>query len=368
MTSIVKPMNNPINPDLQNIIGNQDQKADAVGKGNLGKAGLVPPGQGNAGEKPDASKALKSLAAFMTGKASMDIDVLLIQVSVAMRDTEATTQKSKINTDQETKKVQMREKEHKLEESAKKLEKAQNGSIWDKIKLAFEWIGAVIAAAIAAVMIATGVGAVVGALLIAAAVTALVMAIDFTVAAATGMGIAGNIAKAAGASPEQIAQADMGFKISLAVLGIAFSLAAGGVGVASSVKAGVEAGIKAGFTAAKEGFSAAMNASSAAISQGAQLARTAVTVTQSVSAATNAVVGIGSTVAHSEATNLRAEAKRLDAQAKVDEAFIQALDDMIDQALSRLMASSERFNAMLDEITSAMSERGNTLSRARFTG
>ncbi|WP_378940823.1 type III secretion system translocon subunit SctE [Mesorhizobium sp. ANAO-SY3R2] len=373
----------PNTTDLSNINGTQDPRASATGKGALAN-GIVPPSD-NGGEKPDLAKALKSLAAFMTGTGSVDTEVLLVQVAVAMRDTEATTQKSKINTDQETKKAQMKEKEAKLEESAKKLEKAQNGSIWDKIKLAFEWLGALIAAAVAAVLIATGVGTAVGVLLLAAAVTALVMAIDSTITAATGLGIAGNIAKAAGASEEQIAKADMGFKIGVAVLGVVFAVAAGGAGVGSAMSSAVGAGARAGETAykagesiahmaksiasaAKQGFSASMQASASTLGQSAQLAQNAAGVTQAVTTAGTATVGVAATVAKSEATTLRAEAKRLEAQAKVNEAFMQALDDMIDQALSRLQASSERFNAILDEITSAMNDRSNTLSRARFAG
>ena len=47
---------------------------------------------------------------------------------------------------------------------------------------------------------------------------------------------------------------------------------------------------------------------------------------------------------------------------------MQMLDDMIDAALARLMASGDRFAAMLDGISDAMQDRGNTLSRARFQG
>ena len=37
-------------------------------------------------------------------------------------------------------------------------------------------------------------------------------------------------------------------------------------------------------------------------------------------------------------------------------------------ALARLMASSDRFNAILDDIVESMNDRGNTMSKARFAG
>lgn len=316
-----------------------------VGKGWNEETGGVP----EVTQLQSFAGALASLTAFTKGNLQGDVEVLLVQITVAMRDAEATNQKSKINTDQEAKKAQLKEKEAKLEEAQRKLEEAErkknSGSLIDKIKLAFEWLGAILAIAAAAVMIATGAGAVVGGLLMAAAVTSLVMAIDSTVAMATGRGIAGHIAAAAGASEEEIAKADMGFRISLAVLGILFSI---GAGVGSAVNAATS--------------------TAHAVSQGVRIAQRAVSIAQTSHTLASTGTNVASTVVKYEETELRAEAKSLEAKTKADEAVMQMLDDMIDQALARLMASSERFNQILDEITDAMADRSNTLSRARFAG
>lgn len=367
-----------VNFEQLNNTAQVDIKSLGVGAGLAAKEKNAPP----APSQESVGKLTASLSIFMSAGASgMDVEVLLVQVAVAMRDTEATSQKAKINTDQEAKKAQMQEKEKKLEEAQKKLEEAEekrkSGSLLDKIKLAFEWIGAIIAVAVAAVMIATGVGAVVGGLLLAAAVTAIVMAIDSTVTAATGHGIAGNIAKAAGASPEEIAKADMGFKISMAVLGIALSLAAGGANVVGAAKSAISAGKAAAdmgmaakevALAAKTAFMAALKESGNALSMGARMTQRVATISEVViGGGTAAMEGAKAGIKYEE-TNLRAEAKQFEAQSKVDEAVMQMLDDLIDQALTRLMAAGDRFNTILDDIMAAVNERGQTLGKARFAG
>ncbi|WAJ30507.1 hypothetical protein [Antarcticirhabdus aurantiaca] len=69
-----------------------------------------------------------------------------------------------------------------------------------------------------------------------------------------------------------------------------------------------------------------------------------------------------------EETSTRADAERLEAGAEQNEAMMQMLDDMIDQALSRLMAPRGRFDAVFDTIVEAVQDRGNTLPRAQFRG
>lgn len=373
-----------VNTDQYNKDLKFDRKGPDVGKGMGAGSGDVPP-TGIPGS--NANAALASLSAFISGSGNVDTEVLLVQVAVAMRDTEALTHEKKIKGDQEAKRAELKEKEAKLEEAQKKIEEAEekrkSGSLIDKIKLAFEWLGAIIAIAAAAILIATGVGAVVGAALIVAATVALVMAIDSTVAMANdGIGIAGSIAKAAGASEEEIAKADMGFRISLAVVGILAAVVSGGASVIGAAKSAVGAGVKAGQTAykagdavmdaaktaAKEAFMTTWRASGSAMSQGARTAQQVASASEATIAAGSAGADIGKSVITAEATTLRAEAKELEADAKRYEAMMQMLDDFIDQALARLMAASDRFNAILDGITEAMSDRGDTLSRARFTG
>ena len=50
------------------------------------------------------------------------------------------------------------------------------------------------------------------------------------------------------------------------------------------------------------------------------------------------------------------------------EAFMQQLDDLIDQAMTMLMAANDRFNAIMDSVTEMVQDTGNTLSNTRFAG
>lgn len=378
----MSPVNNVGSPSTQFTPEIQfDPKTPSTGAGAIGESGEAPP----APQPQTVADALASLSSFMSGGAGVDVDVLLVQIAVAMRDAESATQKEKIETDSKSKELQLKEKQDKLDEAQKKMDEAEakrkSASIWDKIKLAFEWIGAAIAAALAVVMIATGVGAVVGAALLVAAVAAIVMAVDSTVQMATGMGIAGNLAyidaKARGQTDEQAkdyaAKADMGFRISMAVIGIVATIVAGGAGSAGAFKAAVDAGraasgIKDTIMAAKTAFFEVLRTANQALTQTAQMARKGLEIATAVNSLGTAATNAGSTVTRSQATEASGEAKRLEGKAKENEAIIQMLDDLIDQALSRLMASSDRFNAILDDIVESMNDRGNTMSKARFAG
>jgi hypothetical protein len=379
--------NNPVGLNTNQYTNdvNLDPKKAGIGSGAIGQSGEAPPTV----PQETIANALQSLTAFMSGGAQVDVDVLLVQVAVAMRDAEAGNQKAKINTDQETKKLQLKEKEEKLVEAQKKMDEAEakrkSASIWDKIKLAFEWIGAALAAALAVVMIATGVGAVVGAALLVAAVAAIVMAVDSTVQQATGMGIAGNIAfldaKANGKTDEEAkaaaSKADMGFRIAIAVIGIVATIVAGGAGAAGAFKSAIDAGktaaqvgnsVKDIVLAAKSAFFEALRASAQTLSQTATMAREGLEIASVVNSLGTIATTTGGSVTRAEATQASGEAKKLEARAKEDEAVIQMLDDLIDQALSRLMAASDRFNTILDDIVEAMNDRGDTMSKARFAG
>lgn len=379
-------------PIVQNPESRPTQAAGApspAGAGVLGDGPMSLPGIDGQAAATIAAEALASLSAFRASHAKLDVDALLVEVAVGMRSAEATNQQNRIVNDREAKLSQMREKEAKLGEAAEKLRAAEErkagGDVLANVKLAFEWIGTIVAFATAAVLIATGAGAVVGGLLLAAAFTSLFMAIDSSVSHATDLGIAGNIAKDTGGTDEQIGQADMGFKISLAILGVGFSLAAGGVSAAGAAKAAVDAGTSAYQTArtageavfkavgkaaaqARDAFIAATGAAGDGIGQAARVAQRAVAATDAVTMLGSGGMEIGRSVLSYEETQFRAGAKELDSDAKSTEALMQSLDDMIDQALTRLMTVSERFNAILDEIMSAAADRSASLSRVRYAG
>lgn len=345
-----------------------------VGAGNAVRAAQVPPvDTKSAGGASLTADIRLSFANFGVNLSPVNTEILLAQVAVAMRDAETAAQKGKIDVDTNKKQAAAADKQAKLEEAQTKFEEAQkkkeSASLIDKIKLAFEWVGAILAVAIAAVMIATGVGAVVGAALMIGAITAVVMAIDSTVKAATDgkFGIASGIGKAMSETfgfefdAEKAAKADMGFSIALAGIGIltaVFSLGAG------FMNAGKAVGSAAG-TAAKVADSVADAADTAlkAKKMAANVLNTANTVNDIGTASANAA----STAYTFEASKASSEAKDLQGKAKIDQAMMEQLNEMIDQALARMMAAGDRFNQILDGIMEAVNDRGNSLSRARFS-
>lgn len=64
-----------------------------------------------------------------------------------------------------------------------------------------------------------------------------------------------------------------------------------------------------------------------------------------------------------EANQEKASATEKKGEAKQMEATIQSLDDMIDLAMSRLKGAGQRFDAMLDSLTDAIKDRGDTMAR-----
>lgn len=270
------------------------------------------------------------------------LEILLAAFTMMAKDLVDKTEKEKAGIEAEKKQTANQAKREKLDEATEKIKEAidkrENASIFDKIKMAFQALGAILAIALGAVLIATGVGAAAGALMIAAGVVGLIMVVDAAVTMATGNGIMGNIAKAFGADAETAAAWDMGFQITMAVIGIALAVASLAVG---------------NFGAVTQGIALAMKVAS--------LAQAGLDVASAAADVTSGVMKF-------EASQLNAEAQENQADALELDALMQMLDDVIDQALSMLMASADRFNGMLDDIVDAMNDRGNTLSRAKFSG
>jgi hypothetical protein len=316
---------------------------------------------GVGGETPEIPKetysaVMSSIQAMLVGTPAADTEVLLIQIAVEMKKAEDTNQKEKIKVDQEAKRTALTEKETKLKEATEKIEKAisdrENASIWDKIKMAFEFLGAILMAVVGAILIATGAGVAIGAMMIAGAVVSLIMAVDSVVQQTTGMGIAGNmayaVAKGEGKSEkeakEAAGKADMGFRISMAIIGLALAI---GGGVAA--------------------FKAPMQVATAAQQVASTIAKAA-SVADNVTNVATGASDIAAGVHRYNASTADAEANQLKADGKDMEAMMKQLDDFIDQALQRLIAASDRFNAILDTITDSIQDHSNTLSRAKFTG
>ncbi len=296
------------------------------------------------------SNSLGEVAPKGAGSASskqfQDIEVLVASVLDKMQSTQEAVSKAKLVLDQSKQKGTLQDKAQKLEEAVHKQEEAekkQNSlSIWDKIKLAFQWIGAMLTIAVGAIVTAaaaiTGAGVAAGVLLITAGLVQLALAIDATVSAHTGKSIAGHVATAAGASEDVIRWLDVGFQVVGAIAGIA-------LGIATAVVGGPAAA----------GSIAAMVASISGIVQGI-----------SGAALTTGSIAAGA-VSYTASQNI-AEAKELQAEANDLEAFIQLFNQIIDQLLSIITRASEQFNDALDGTVSSMNERASVLGRTQFAG
>lgn len=310
-----------------------------VGKGANGAGGPVPdPGLFQVAAY---GALMKSMMSLMPKISNDDSSVKLVEATTLMKQIVESSEKDKISIDQEKKRTAIGEKTSKLEEASKKIEESrrmrESGSIWDKIKLAFQALAALLMIVIGAVLSVIPGFQAVGGLMIAAGVLSVIMMVDAAVKMSTGLGIAGNFAKLAQPdNPEAWAKADMGFGISLAIVGLAAAVATFFVpgGQASAI---------------------------------ATMAQAVSTIANGVITGATAVGDIASGAIRYEATKKESEAKELQAEGKQFEALLSQLDDFIDQALQRLMAATDRFNAMLDALTDAIQDTGNSVSRARFS-
>lgn len=305
---------------------------------------------GDTGVVPDASQVsltlglAMALQSFLPANIGADFETRLAEVTDKLKTASTEAEKNRVNNEMETKRLNIEENATRLEEAQTKMDdaeaKAESGAIWDKVSIAFMALGAVLMAALGAVLIATGVGAVAGGLMIAGAALMLVSVANSLTQQLSdnGLGIAGQIADATGASDETISNADMGFGISLAIATAIVAIAA------TVVSAGAA---------------------------GPALVGAVQSLLSSASAATSAAGAISGAVSagyRMDATFDRTDATKTQASAKETEAFMQQLDDLIDQALSMLMAANERFNSIIDSATEMVQDTGNTLANTRFAG
>lgn len=318
--------------------------------------GETPPGGGiigtDGGPPPDIGvltaygALMGSLFALMPQMSSEEISLKLVEVTNKLKKTMEESEIDKIKSDTEKKRDMIGEKQAKIEEAQKKMDEAQEArekaSIWDKIKLAFQALGAALMV-LAGIFMATIPGfQVVGGLMIAAGVVGIISMIDAATKTATGLGIAGNLDKLANPDkPEGWAVADTVFGASLAVAGLALAIATI-------------------FVPGPKDPTEIARALSNLVKLGSGIASAAI-------GAATAAGDITTGVIKYVAAEKEAGAKTTQAETKEMEAIIAQMDDFIDMALARLMATTERFNEMLDSLTDAIQDRGNSLSRARFS-
>lgn len=287
---------------------------------------------------------MQSLNGLMPQLSNEDATVKLIEVSTLMKQIIEVSEKDRIQVDQEKKRTAIGEKTAKLDEARGKIEESrrmkESGSIWDKIKLIFLAIAAFFMLVVGAVLAAVPGLQGVGAMMITAGIMSIIMAVDTGVKLGTGLGIAGNISKLVNPDDKEAwAKADLGFGISIAVVGLMAS-------VASFFIPGGQVAMAQSFTTLAMGVSNAVNG---------------------VLGGATAVGDIAAGANRFAATKIEAEAKKLNAEAKQFQALMAQLDDIIDLALARLMAVHEQFGAMLDALTDALKDTNNSLTRARFS-
>ncbi|WP_375453308.1 type III secretion system translocon subunit SctE [uncultured Methylobacterium sp.] len=294
---------------------------------------------------------------------------MLLEVMAKIKDTIGASEEDKIRTDQESKRLALAEKSEKIKESEDKLaeatEKRGKLSTWDKVKIAFQYIGA-IASIVAGVLalatsIATGpAGIVSGALLIGAGILLLGMAADATYVAVNtekngqpSLGFIGEANKAVlmdqGMSEEEATKA--GHKADT-IARIVVAVVAGAMMIGAAIAGGVSA-YQLGF--------AVYNA----IQGSTGIATNTIAV---ASTAASASGDIASAVGKKDATDLEADAKRLEGASKAMQAIVAFLDDMIDIALTRLKGVHQTFEGMLDTLVESANDSAASYARVGLRG
>ncbi len=326
----------------QALTKTQLERKETTGSGVVGGAEDVP---GADQATYSANFGGISITISLPSMNKADFEVLLLEALSKMRDMQAKSQNETITMNAEMKQTAIGEKQQAYDEAQAEMdsakEKMENASIWDKVKLAFQALGAILSIALGAILIATGVGAVAGGLLIAAGAVGLFMVLDAALQMGTGFGVAGGIAKLANASDETAQKADMGFRIGMAVVQVVLSVAA--MFAMPNPKQLVDVA-----TSLQANLMRMINATQAGIS------------------IASAGGDVGASVVRYEAAGQQAAGMERQAEGKEMEALIKGLDDMIDQAIQSMIATLDRFNTSLDELSDTLSQRNASIVKIQF--
>src|SRR3984893_2481512 len=143
-----------VNTGSGTTVNDKPSNTQQVGSGTVGQNGPTPPVQqtgANGGAPATAAYAaiLAPIVAITPSISDDAIDIMLAAATMKMKKLEAQSDNDQVTTDSDKKRDAMAVKEEKLKEAVKKIEdaiyKAEHQSIWDKIKCAFEAIGAALA-------------------------------------------------------------------------------------------------------------------------------------------------------------------------------------------------------------------------------
>ncbi|MFP7674922.1 hypothetical protein ACG74X_16350 [Marivita sp. S0852] len=316
-----------------------------------------------------------ALRNFMPAANTPDFEVRLAEIAAKMKETQGQAETDRVVTDQEIKKQNLRENQVKIEEAQRKMDEAaakrDSGGIFGKIAAALQLVGgaALIAIGLAAAVIggvfSGGMAAFAGVAIMGAGALMMLGGIDGMVSEFNdGKGIIASVADVvAGMFGEELSDDwIMGLNIASAVVMVLASLALAAVtlGVAG---AGAIVAIKSGLASLGIAIGNGVASGAKAVSTAANLASGLVQAAISIA---GAGVQIAENVNKLEVADLEHEAANKHADAAELQAMMAALDDLIDQALQMMMASSDRFNGMIDEAIAMMKDTGDVMSTQRF--
>ena len=202
----------------------EDESTPGVGGGAAGGTGPAPDSNDPASPSNISVSVVMSLINFKP-RGEVDTTILVAQVGLELKRLQEETNSNKITIDQEALRAALAAKREQLERAGEKVEEAlakeESASIWDKIKMGFQALGAAIMVGLGGMLIAIPGFQAVGALMVFGGVMSLIMVADAMTKefSEDGMGIAGSFALLDGRSREEALAADLGFAIGLAVVG-----------------------------------------------------------------------------------------------------------------------------------------------------
>jgi hypothetical protein len=296
---------------------------------------------------------------MMPTMSAEDMKAALLSATQKLQEQENTNDQKTVSTQEAEQQALLAEQstqaQQAIDDQAKAQQATQGDSAWDKVKLAFQWIGSIISIAVGAILCATGVGAAFGALMVAGGLAGIVGATNATLASATGLGIAGNIAKDSGASAAACQKADEGFGIALTVFTCVLAVA----GLAGSVGSM--------FVAADSAADTAEEVTSAAeeVSESAQMTAKAANITgNAINGAGQVVTGAGTIVVandqrkagklNADAMDVKADAGLTSAKAEQVAALIKLFIQENSAFLKSIAAAESQISSMVGSAAQAV--------------
>lgn len=315
-----------------------------TGAGTYGEDGSVP-------EATSFGMQLSNALASFAPKSSKDFEVLLAAITQKMKDVNADVQTESVLANQEVQQLHQEENTAKAAESAQKMKDAAEANEkksfwedWSQISQIISIALTVVAAGAAAFFLGPAGFVLAGLLLASAATQGMAMLDSHIMSENGGKGMMALTLEAVGfeLSDEDIRNCAIASAVINAVIGITLALASGNAAKAVS--------------------------SVASLAHTVKMIQVATATIDTATTLSSAAGTIGTSVTQLEAAEHTSDAKEIDAAILGNQAVIGSLDAMIEEALAMLMAASDAFNAMMDQVVGLLRDNGDTLSRARLTG